>query len=248
MEDTTTKESYAVLLERDSPHEKLIARDIARTYPGNEFFQASVGQETLLNVIKAYANYDIEVGYCQGSPFIVGALLLHLPEEDAFEVFATMMREYKLRGLFRPSMADLPLRLFQFDQLFAQMYPELHAHFEDIAVPLSSFASQWFLSMFGTVLPLEAVFRIIDLFLLDTGMPGGNFGLLVIFRVGMAIIGMNHDQLLMSNFEAIMVFMSPKSLNERWISFPAIALPRSFPPSKGSRAPLSCGMLSATAS
>jgi len=216
VEDCTAKEAYAVLLKRDSPHEKLIVRDIARTYPGNEYFQGGVGQETLLNVIKAYANYDIEVGYCQGSPFIVGALLLHLPEEDSFDVFATMMREYKLRGLFRPSMADLPLRLFQFSQLFAQILPELHSHFEDLAVPVSSFASQWFLSMFGTVLPLDAVFRILDLFLLDTGPPSGSYGLLVIFRVGLAILGGNYDYLLMANFESIMAFMSPKDLTERY--------------------------------
>lgn len=213
--DDTPKEAYPVLMERDSPHEKLIVRDIARTYPGNAFFQDGVGQETLLRVIKAYANYDIEVGYCQGSPFIVGALLLHVPEEDAFDLFVTMMREYKLRGLFRPSMADLPLRLFQFNQLFSQIFPELYAHFEDISVPVSSFASQWFLSMFGTVLPLEAVFRILDLFLLDTGSPTGNFGMLVIFRVGLAILGGNYDYLLMANFESIMAFMSPKDLAQR---------------------------------
>eukprot|EP00035_Acanthoeca_spectabilis_P026308 m.462155 g.462155 ORF g.462155 m.462155 type:complete len:508 (-) comp22532_c0_seq1:77-1600(-) len=214
--DDTPKEAYPVLMERDSPHEKLIVRDIARTYPGNAFFQDGVGQETLLRVIKAYANYDIEVGYCQGSPFIVGALLLHVPEEDAFDLFVTMMREYKLRGLFRPSMADLPLRLFQFNQLFSQIFPELYAHFEDISVPVSSFASQWFLSMFGTVLPLEAVFRILDLFLLDTGSPTGNFGMLVIFRVGLAILGGNYDYLLMANFESIMAFMSPKDLAQRY--------------------------------
>jgi hypothetical protein len=92
--DGTTRSEYAVLLERECGHEKLILRDMARTYPGNDFFKEGVGQETLLNVIKAYANYDIEVGYCQGSPFIVGALLLHLPEEDAFEV--------RRRALFPP--------------------------------------------------------------------------------------------------------------------------------------------------
>lgn len=32
----------------------------------------------MFRILHAYANYDIEIGYCQGMNFIVGALLLHL--------------------------------------------------------------------------------------------------------------------------------------------------------------------------
>jgi hypothetical protein len=45
----------------------------------------------LFNVMKAYAVMDPEVGYCQGSAFIVGMLLLNMPEEDAFCVFVKLM-------------------------------------------------------------------------------------------------------------------------------------------------------------
>ena len=47
--------SYAELLAADSEHARLIRRDIARTFPGHEFFQdqEGVGQEVLFNVIKA---------------------------------------------------------------------------------------------------------------------------------------------------------------------------------------------------
>ncbi|VDQ09886.1 unnamed protein product, partial [Trichobilharzia regenti] len=38
------------------------------------------GQESLFRVIKAYSIHDPEVGYCQGSAFIVGLLLMQLEQ------------------------------------------------------------------------------------------------------------------------------------------------------------------------
>lgn len=48
------KEQYSELLKMTSPCEKLIRRDIARTYPEHEFFKEkdSLGQEVLFNVMK----------------------------------------------------------------------------------------------------------------------------------------------------------------------------------------------------
>ena len=63
-----------------SPHERAIQRDLARTFPEHSFFKErdGLGQESLLNVLKAYSVYDREVGYCQGSPFISGLLLMQV--------------------------------------------------------------------------------------------------------------------------------------------------------------------------
>lgn len=60
--------------------EKVIRRDIARTYPEHDFFKEKdgLGQESLFNVMKAYSLHDREVGYCQGSGFIVGLLLMQV--------------------------------------------------------------------------------------------------------------------------------------------------------------------------
>lgn len=113
--DMPVKNQYSELLKMSSPCEKLIRRDIARTYPEHEFFkgQDSLGQEVLFNVMKvrplppsgrarrstvhrpavtgpgracpdahvplqAYSLVDREVGYCQGSAFIVGLLLMQV--------------------------------------------------------------------------------------------------------------------------------------------------------------------------
>ena len=70
-----------------------------------------------LCLVQAYSLIDKEVGYCQGSAFIVGLLLMHLPEEEAFAVFVTLMQEFKLRELFKPSMAELGLCMFQLENM-----------------------------------------------------------------------------------------------------------------------------------
>ena len=48
------KDQYSELLKMTSPCEKLIRRDIARTYPEHDFFREkdSLGQEVLFNVMK----------------------------------------------------------------------------------------------------------------------------------------------------------------------------------------------------
>ena len=57
------KTKYSGLLRTQSACEKVIRRDIARTYPEHDFFKkkGGVGQESLFNVMKAYSIHDREV-------------------------------------------------------------------------------------------------------------------------------------------------------------------------------------------
>jgi hypothetical protein len=71
------------LLPLSSPFEKLIQRDLARTFPSHPFFAdaGGRGQEGLFNVVKAYSLFDPEVGYCQGISFVAGPLLINVRAE-----------------------------------------------------------------------------------------------------------------------------------------------------------------------
>jgi len=74
------EKTYANLISKSTPFDKMITRDLARTFPKHEHFQRrdGLGQESLYNVLKAYSLYDPEVGYCQGISFIVAPLLLNV--------------------------------------------------------------------------------------------------------------------------------------------------------------------------
>uniref|UniRef100_A0A8C9ZWK5 Ecotropic viral integration site 5 n=1 Tax=Sander lucioperca TaxID=283035 RepID=A0A8C9ZWK5_SANLU len=192
------KDQYSELLKMTSPCEKLIRRDIARTYPEHEFFKEkdSLGQEVLFNVMKAYSLVDREVGYCQGSAFIVGLLLMQMPEEEAFCVFVKLMQDYRLRELFKPSMAELGLCMYQFESMIQEQLPELHLHFQAQSFHTSMYASSWFLTIFLTSFPLPVATRMFDIFMCE--------GLEVVFRVGLAILQMNQTELIQLDMEGML--------------------------------------------
>ncbi|KAM4629373.1 ecotropic viral integration site 5 protein homolog isoform 2-T2 [Polymixia lowei] len=192
------KDQYSELLKMTSPCEKLIRRDIARTYPEHEFFKEkdSLGQEVLFNVMKAYSLVDREVGYCQGSAFIVGLLLMQMPEEEAFCVFVKLMQDYRLRELFKPSMAELGLCMYQFECMIQEHLPELHVHFQAQSFHTSMYASSWFLTIFLTSFPLPVATRIFDIFMCE--------GLEIVFRVGLAILQMNQTELIQLDMEGML--------------------------------------------
>ena len=109
--DSKEKSMYAEYMKTQSACEKVIRRDIARTYPEHDFFKKKdgVGQEALFNVMKAYSIHDREVGYCQGSAFIVGLLLMQGRASSMLSCWLNRFRLYvnvKLLRQFFKSIAD----------------------------------------------------------------------------------------------------------------------------------------------
>lgn len=43
--------------------------------------------------------------------------LLQMPEEEAFAVFVRLMQEYRMRDMFKPTMAELGLCIYQLENL-----------------------------------------------------------------------------------------------------------------------------------
>lgn len=87
----------------------MIRRDIARTYPEHDFFKEKdgLGQESLFNVMKAYSLHDREVGYCQGSGFIVGLLLMQVSSLCQLKPRAAAVWA-KRQNLKRPKIGFIP--------------------------------------------------------------------------------------------------------------------------------------------
>ncbi|KIK67395.1 hypothetical protein GYMLUDRAFT_37508 [Collybiopsis luxurians FD-317 M1] len=200
--DPDLEGTYLKLLKESSIHEKAILRDLGRTFPHHDFFTdgQGIGQENLYNVLKAYSNFDPQVGYCQGLPFVVAILLLNMPDEEAFSLLVRLMQVYDLRGHFLPEMPKLQLRLF--DRLIEELLPVLHVHFLRQGIKSSMFCSQWFLTMFSYRFPLEIVFRIYDNCLAS--------GIEAIFGFSIALLQKNEDLLLNLKFDDILAFLNTK--------------------------------------
>ncbi|XP_067644061.1 rab GTPase-activating protein 1-like isoform X2 [Eurosta solidaginis] len=191
---------YKILITKETKCENVIQRDIHRTFPAHKCFKESggSGQDSLFKVSKAYAVYDIEVGYCQGLSFIAASLLLHMPEEDAFCVLVALMYDYGLRDLYKQGFEVLYLRLYQLDRLIKEQIPKLHEHFTACGIETHMYASQWFLTLFTARFPLCFVFHVLDVFLLD-GIP-------LLFQVAVTLLSICEADLRQLDFEGILKY------------------------------------------
>ncbi len=121
---------------------------------------------------------------------------MQMPEEEAFCVLVKLMQDYRLRELFKPSMAELGLCMFQLECMIQDLLPELYRHFTSQGFHTSIFASPWFLTLFAVALPISLARRIMDVFISE--------GMEIIFRVGIAILQLNYDDLLRLDMEEML--------------------------------------------
>ncbi|KAL7054445.1 hypothetical protein AAHC03_026103 [Spirometra sp. Aus1] len=206
--DSPLKSAYHKYLKETSPFERAIRRDVSRTYPKHDFFKdkGAGGQTSLYNVMKAYSLHDREVGYCQGSGFIVGLLLMQMNEVDAFAVLVQLMSEYRLRELYKPCMSELGVRMHQLDGLLAEHLPDLYTHFVAQAFAPSLYASAWFLTLFATAFPLPMATRVMDLFIAE--------GMDFILRLSLAILTQFAPRLLPMDMESMIFFLQQTESTE----------------------------------
>ncbi|VDM97084.1 unnamed protein product [Thelazia callipaeda] len=198
--DPDLTQTYRLLLGKECPSEQAILRDIHRTFPAHEYFKETggEGQESLYRISKAYSLYDEEISYCQGLSFLAAALLLHMPEEQAFCTLVKIMFDYGLRDLFKLGLDVLHLRFYQLQRLTEDYVPDLFAHFYDLGVETHMYASQWFLTLFTAKFPLQMVYFIVDLFLSE--------GMNTIFHISLALLKASKKELLQLDFEGALKY------------------------------------------
>ncbi|KAL5612574.1 uncharacterized protein BROUX77_002730 [Berkeleyomyces rouxiae] len=161
--DTELEDKFDELCKQDSPYERIISKDLGRSFPGVDMFRDpdGEGQKKLGRVLKCLSVYDPKIGYCQGLAFVVGPLLMHMPDKQAFCVLVRLMEHYDLRSSYQPDLAGLHARIFQFRSLLQTMVPAVAKHLEDLQVE-AAYVSQWFLSVFAVTCPLPMLFRMYD--------------------------------------------------------------------------------------
>ncbi|KAI9030926.1 eukaryotic and archaeal DNA primase, large subunit-domain-containing protein [Phycomyces nitens] len=161
---------YRELLKRTSPHEKVIRRDLARTFPTHPFFQEKDGEGQ--------------------------RMLFNMPDEAVFCVLVKLMSHYGLRGHFTPQMETLHERLYQFDQLLLQTLPQVHKHLETLGIKPTMYASQWFMTLFSYRCPFELVFRVFDLVFVEGPLILLNFALALMKKNQKTILNLEFETLL----------------------------------------------------
>ena len=149
---------------------------------------------------------------------------MQMPEEEAFAVLVKLMQDYRMRDMFKPSMAELGLCMFQLENLIQvllffsiiflffffrgmfrsfklffpqqELIPDIHVHFQSQSFHTSMYASSWFLTLFTTALSLPMACRIMDVFLLE--------GMEVIFKVALSLLTLGKEELLSLDMEGML--------------------------------------------
>uniref|UniRef100_A0A8D1NFS8 TBC1 domain family member 4 n=1 Tax=Sus scrofa TaxID=9823 RepID=A0A8D1NFS8_PIG len=195
--------SYKELLKQLTAQQHAILVDLGRTFPTHPYFSAQLGagQLSLFNLLKAYSLLDKEVGYCQGISFVAGVLLLHMSEEQAFEMLKFLMYDLGFRKQYRPDMMSL-----QVSEL--SMSPLLHLlNFAFLNVLVSNrkaapvaYGVPRFVSIMVSQFPLGFRTRVFNIIFLQ--------GTEVIFKVALSLLS-NQETLIMEceNFENIVEFL-----------------------------------------
>lgn len=198
------EELYMHLKGEGSVHERAIKRDLTRTSFYTNVDAANKADE-LYNVIKAYSNFDPDVGYTQGMAFIAVPLVMNMTEGECFCLLVTLMKEYGLRELFCPDMKGLHLLLHQFDRLLEKHLPLLFNHLTRQGIRLLMYASQWFLTFFSYKFPLDVVLRIFDMVITQ--------GIEAVLRLALNLMLQNEQSLLRLNFDALLEFLKLNLFN-----------------------------------
>ncbi|KAI7864840.1 rab-GTPase-TBC domain-containing protein [Spinellus fusiger] len=193
---------YKELLRRTSPHEKIIERDLPRSFPWSNFFDeksSAQQQHSLMNVIKAYSLFDQQVGYCPELAYVIACLLLHMSEESTFSVLVRLMGQYGLRGHFTPYKEGLYEHMYQLDNILQQKFPEVHRHIETQGVNHSSYAAQWLSTMFAYRCSLPLAVAVLDLLFVE--------GIQALLQFSLALIDRNQATILSLSSEALTEFL-----------------------------------------
>lgn len=194
-----------------------ISKDLHRTFPNVEFFTLPKTVENLSTILNVYANYDAELGYCQGLLFLVGVLYYHFQDESPALTFHSlvviMQSEPELHDIFTASTMSSTLNewLHEFLDILKIVDPTLLNHLQnEIGIEFQVFLFQWWLSFVSSHIPdFSIINRIMDVCLTQ----GWKVGL---FKVSLGLLVVNKP-ILMSLSEGDEEVIYQHLLNEsRW--------------------------------
>ncbi|KAI8801950.1 rab-GTPase-TBC domain-containing protein [Cladochytrium replicatum] len=165
-----------------NPIFEVIERDVHRCFPNHQMFSEKdgQGQKDLFAVLKAYAVYNPEVGYCQGMGMLVGMMLMHMPPEDTFWLLvATTQGAFK--DYFIPTLYQLRIDAAVFELILYQKSRKLSNHLAKNDVTPLTYITQWFMTCFTGTLKWDLALRIWDVVCCDGAKAMIRFALAIMF-------------------------------------------------------------------
>ncbi|CAG9332307.1 unnamed protein product [Blepharisma stoltei] len=173
----------------------IINMDVSRSYQHHP----QISDQVLKNILKTYALYNPEIGYCQGMNYIAGTLYLQVQNEEiAFKCLVSMIERFEMSELFIHSLPKLKQFFYQLDRLVGILLPEVNEAFKEVGLSSAHFSAPWFITIFSSILQERAniLFPLWDLFLLE--------GWKIVFKTAITILDAVSGDIYGARFEDIM--------------------------------------------
>ncbi|KAI9237583.1 MAG: rab-GTPase-TBC domain-containing protein [Podila humilis] len=203
--DPTIRQQFQDLCDTSSPEEEQIDLDIPRTMHGHIMFKERYGpgQCALFNVLKAYSNYNRQVGYCQGMASVVATMLTFFDQEKTFVLLVQLFERYNIHSLVIPGFPALFEAFYIQEGLTKKYAPKVFKALETMGIATPSYASRWYITLYSAgVVPYRTLLRIWDIFLLE--------GFEWLYFMALALLKYHEDALILNNFEQTMEMLNAK--------------------------------------
>ena len=169
-----------------------IHKDVSRTLPNHVYFQKKFnhGQKDLFTILKCLSIVEPELGYVQGMGYMAAILLTYVDKEDAFSIMLKIINgeQYKMKEFYKAAMPGLKTSYYVFLVLLKKYMPKLYVHLEQQYFMPPLYATQWFMTLFSSNMPLELTLRIWDIFFIE--------GQKILYRIGLAIFKINEKEMM----------------------------------------------------
>jgi hypothetical protein len=136
-----------------------ITLDLHRTFPQHPLFAESddenSGRKKMQRILTAYSWRNPHVSYCQSLNYIVGILLMHLNEEQAFWMLVSILEEILPANFYNPQLKGVRVDTHVLEELVKERLPRLYQHFMNTGIEVQTFATGWLMRLFVDIFPIE---------------------------------------------------------------------------------------------
>jgi len=184
---------------------KQIDLDINRTYRDHLAFRRryDVKQQSLFNVLAAYAMFNTEVGYCQGMSQIAAIFLMYMDEEDSFWCLHSLLvsRKFTMHGFFVPGFPKLHRFQNHYEKVIQKYLPKVKKHLDAASIP-PIYLTKWWFGCFLDRVPFPLALRVWDVFLY--------YGDSILITMSYNILKMHKKTILSLHMETFMEFIQQR--------------------------------------
>lgn len=144
--------------------------------------------DMMKRILIVYSCRSTSTCYNHSMAFILGVLLLHFSEQEAFWMFATLIEDILPPDFFGLKFKGILVDAAVIKLLIQQLLPRIHSHFEKLRFDITPFIVRWFKKLLVVTLPIETTLRVWDVMFCD--------GFEAVLRVLIALLKINESLIL----------------------------------------------------